>query len=74
MAKMDRLRESVGYDDDAIEFLADSTGYDGLLTAWRQMAGHAAAAADEMSTVGSASDWYEQLTEQRHARFAAEMA
>ncbi len=73
MAQMDALKEAAGDTDAALEELHAITGYRELLDNWYALAGHASAAADHHAYMAQ-PDWYNRLTEQRHARFAAEVA
>ena len=73
MEQMDILRHAAGDTDAAMEELHAATGYRELLDIWYALAGHASAAADHRAYM-SQPDWYEQLIERRHARFAAEVA
>ncbi|HEV2766387.1 MAG TPA: hypothetical protein VGV63_01615 [Acidimicrobiales bacterium] len=73
MEQMDILRHAAGGTDVAEEELRAITGYGELLDIWYAIAGHATAAADHRAYM-SQPDWYEQLIERRHARYAAEVA
>ncbi len=73
MEKFDALHEAAGYTDEAYEELQEATGYRELMSFWYAIAGHATAAADHRAYMRQ-PDWYEQLIERRHARYAAEVA
>lgn len=73
MEFMDALKQAAGGTDEAEEELRASTGYGELMDTWYALAGHATAAADHLTGLKQ-PDWYEQLIERRHARFAAGVA
>ena len=73
MELMDALKQAAGGTDEAEEELRAITGYGELMDTWYALAGHATAAADHRADLRQ-PDWYEQLIERRHARYAAEVA